>query len=135
MINDIIRLGLTHTDRPGYVPSMDGWKPGALQTEITLGPVDLPGQHDTQPITVAEAVVIAETCWHATNRPAEIPARSQLERDIDNAWAVAVVDLQTSKDPRLHELRALSIGDTVSVRGVTLAATGSGWEPVEPTPQ
>jgi len=129
MISDTIRLGFTHTDRPGYLPQTDGYRPGAIQTEIVIGPVLLPGQHHTATITLAEATAVAEACWAATNRPQGVPA-NVLEHEIADAFALKILELRKAEDLAHQEIRALCTGDTVTVRGMKLAATSAGWERV-----
>lgn len=130
MIRDTIEVGFTHTDRAAdYVPAMDGYRPGAAQTTVTIGPVNLPGQTEDTPITLEEAKSIAEACFVATNLP-QPPSPGTLAHDIEQALSLEALAMATKHDPRLQHLRSLSVGDTVKVRGMTLAVARLGWEHV-----
>jgi hypothetical protein len=109
-----ITIGLTITDRPGdYIPALDGWRPGAAQQIVKLGEVKLP--------SAWTRTNVAEALFALTNAPAEL----WLGRDGYDALShVIAYDLRGLD-------RALSVGDTVTVDGVTLACERVGWINIE----
>ena len=96
-------IGLTRSDRANdYVSHIDGWRPSAVQDFITITLDDL----GLDPETVADLM------FEATNHPAPTGLALQVIRK-----------LRTSD----RAVRSLSVGDTVTVEGVTLACADEGW--------
>jgi hypothetical protein len=112
-----LTIGLTDWDTPAghgdvHIPAVHGWRPGLPQVEHTLTVTT--GEDD---LAVCEAV------FTATNAPEEIPV-SQLAQD-----------LRTLLTPHRQQwMRALCVGDTVTVNGTRYACATFGFEPApDPT--
>lgn len=110
-MSSIIRIGYTKTDRANdYVPSMDGYRPGAEQEYVSLDTGDTINDQD-------ELVDVAEAAFMAMNDPDAVGHRSEVVR-------------------RLYAqllgcgMRSLSVGDTVSVpkEGWTVECANVGWK-------
>lgn len=112
-----VEIGFTITDRAaGYVPASDGYRKGAKQRVVTI---DLFAVHAGEALAVAEAVFVA------TNAPAVVVAKSQMARDVLRALVALSRAQGTPSVPR-----SLSVGDTVTVEGVTVACASAGWKQV-----
>jgi hypothetical protein len=109
-----ITIGLTVSDRAAnYIPAMDGWRPGAAQDTFPLPQVALPAAW-----TRAD---VAEALFTLTNAPVEV-------WDGKGGYAELARTLR-ALNPLLA--RSLSVGDTVTVDGVTLACQRVGWVSTE----
>lgn len=121
----VATIGFTATDRPGgYVPELDGYRPGAEQTIRTIT-VDL-----AEPMTVWTLAAAVFGATHASGDMALTPLQAAIRAtlaDGADAW------------------RDMSVGDTVTVGTMTVACTTTGWdavtrddnrqEGVEPSPE
>lgn len=129
----LINLGFTHSDRASdYIPAMDGYRPGAVQTVLTVGPVAVAtlGSHAVgeDALTVAQVAMVAETCFSAMNRPFAAPGR--FEQDVKKAIEDALAPLRDAAGPAFEGIHLMQVGDTVSVDGITVACLGVGWAQV-----
>jgi hypothetical protein len=96
----------------GYVPMVDGYRPGAAQHVLTVT-VDL--APELSPDKIAELV------FHATNAQVLTPGGP----------AQAIYEAVVATGYRGEEAHwSLSVGDTVTVDGVQLACQAAGWTPV-----
>jgi hypothetical protein len=120
-----VRIGYTISDRDrDYIPTRDGYRPGAAQHSVT---VELPDRPELARLTGFE---LAEAVFVATNAP------RHLWRSIAAAAAVAEALLgptSTLPDEQRRHLRALSVGDTVTVAGRTLACEPVGFTDITGT--
>lgn len=114
-----VRIGYTISDRArDYIPTCDGYRPGAAQHQVSF---ELPDRPELAGLSAAE---LAEAVFVATNAPAVL-ARSVLgEAEVAEALYGPASNL--SEQQRRH-LRALSVGDTVTVAGRTLACEPVGF--------
>jgi len=105
-----VTIGFTWTDRANdYIPTMDGYRPGAEQEEVVI---ELPDAA----VQGASARVIAEAVFVATNAPLEVVETHPLARVI---WYLLP----------FGRWRALSIGDTVAIEGFSkLECARLGWK-------
>lgn len=102
-----VTLGFTASDRPNnYIPMCDGYREGAAQTTVTL---ELPALD-------ASAEECAEAAFVATNAPLEV---------IESDKLASVVFAALDESP--VTVRALSVGDTVTVCGKRFACERVGW--------
>lgn len=108
-----ILVGYTKRDPiSGYVGFADGWEPGRAQHVLTIT-VDLPPG--------LEAHRVADLVFYATNSP-----------DLDSdQWAGMIREAidATGYTGEEAEHFSLSVGDTVTVDGIQLAARAAGWGP------
>lgn len=119
-----IQLGFTHSDRASdYIPMMDGYRPGAAQTVIQTGDVQLPGLDPAAPLSADDVTAVAEACFTAMNAPEDLPVSDTVSLVRD---AIAA-RLASGRDTGVH---SLSVGDTVTVDGITLACAKKGWSVV-----
>lgn len=128
MITIDLDLGYT-LPADGYVPEVDGFRPGALQRVIRLTRVQLHGLHPGDHMTIDEAARIAERVFDAsTSRtPAELSGLTATIR--------AMLDAQEQLHATAGEpLRQLTVGDTVSLMGFTLAIESWGWTRISMAP-
>lgn len=111
-----IILGITRSDRAnGYSSFDDGYRPGAEQQAVTL---TLPDGFDGLSIEQwAKAMFIA------SNAPGASP-------DEDGAVTALRDALERARRAGC-QIRSLSVGDTVTVNGDTVACAKTGWERVE----
>jgi len=115
----MLTIGYTHTDRYtvlpcGYIPACDGYRPGATQDTINLD-IDWA-------IKIGDTVEHwAEAVFIATNAPQEV---------IDSYGRAAVVAEALATTPGA-DWRALSVGDTVTLNGETLACDRVGWVKID----
>ncbi|MEV4201075.1 hypothetical protein [Micromonospora globbae] len=108
----IITLGFTESDRSrDYSSFADGYRIGARQTSVTIA-LDGDGSH-------LSAQQWAEAVFEASNLPA--PAADPIVAAIQHALAAQV---QTP-------LRALSVGDSVTVGGQMWACEPVGWRRID----
>lgn len=108
----IITLGFTESDRSrDYSSFADGYRIGARQTSVTIA-LDGDGSH-------LSAQQWAEAVFEASNLPT--PAADPIVAAIQHALAAQV---QTP-------LRALSVGDTVTVGGRMWACEPVGWRHID----
>lgn len=111
----MVILGFTRSDRAaGYSSFDDGYRPGAEQRAVALTVHDAPDG-----LTVeqwAEAAFVASNSPDATSR--DFSATIALRGALDGAASTGV------------RLRSLSVGDTVTVEGETVACAKAGWERV-----
>jgi len=112
-----ITIGLTKTDRAAdYVPSMDGYRPGAEQDVVVLEIDAVP----TQPDGGWRALEVGEAYFMATNAPEEVVKGSPL--------ALAIYTALVERTAPAHRL-SMSVGDTVQVDdGPVLVCASFGWE-------
>lgn len=99
-----VNIGLTRNNRADdYIPAADGYRFGAEQDAILLD----------YPDYMEPAEKVAERIFIATNAPdeAQFSPAQQAMRELLAPF----------------KLRALSVGDTVTVGDVTLACTRAGW--------
>ena len=116
-MSSIIRIGFTKTDRANdYVPSMDGYRPGAEQEYVSLDTGNTINDQE-------ELADVAECVFMAMNAPDAAGHHSETVR-------------------RLHaqllgsRMRSLSVGDTVSVpeEGWTVECARAGWKLLDQNP-
>ena len=120
-----VKLGFTASDRAAnYFPCMDGYRPGARQTLLTIGPLTVPGEQPT------DAEQVAHDCFAAMNAPEDLPVSTRVAA-LRTAITDAVAALADSADPALNGVHSLSVGDTVSVGDVTLSCQRVGWAVVQ----
>ena len=117
-----ITIGLTRSDRPvGYIPAMDGYKPGAAQDVLELE-VDAPL---AQPEGGWQAVEVGEAYFKATSAPQEV-----IEADpLALAILRALLELR-GRGGAEHRLE-MFVGDTVTVDGTTVSCERFGWAEVK----
>lgn len=111
-------VGFTHADsRDSYVPFLDGYRPGAPQdtTAVTL-PTDLALQGTRGDL--------CEALFVATNAPANV-IESYTSGDSFTGQVITELVKAGVRFPR-----SLSVGDTVTVDGVTVACVPDGWTSV-----
>lgn len=112
-------IGFTRSNRfRNYFPMSDGWRVEAEQDRIVL---DYPDYMET-------AHEVAERVFIATNAPEEAIARVQSQREL--ADMLAEYAKAHDAEPSFPGLRALSVGDTVTYDGHTLACDRIGWRDV-----
>lgn len=104
-------IGFTKSDRfgTGYIAPMDGYRVGAEQETVELD----------YPDYIESVWDVAERVFIATNAPLEVIDRVGSQRALYDM-------LQATGKP----LRALSVGDTVTYDGQTLACERTGWRDV-----
>lgn len=140
MTNFAVTIGwtLTAADR-SYVPHMDGYRPGAPQHQVTI-PVEWTNHptkldHETliylhldanqaeEDRRLRMATALAEHVFEATNGP-----------HLMNPQGLTGQIAQLIEDSGYRGLEAghysLSVGDTVTVEGITLACGKVGWSQV-----
>lgn len=120
----IITIGFTETDRMfalyghrddnTYVPSQDGYRPGAAQDLVAFEVADA---EELSPEQWAEAV------WVVTNAPAFTV--------LDGYAGASQVLRALTRVEGFGDLRAVSVGDTVDVDGRLWVCEKSGWTFVE----
>jgi hypothetical protein len=104
-----ITIGFTRTQQAYYYPMLEGYRAYATQDLISINlSLNLTGEADAFAMEVAEAVFIA------TNAPTEVIEAHPLAVQVWKALPFA-------------RCRALSIGDTVTFGGVTVACERLGW--------
>jgi hypothetical protein len=103
-------IGFTRSDRPhDYVPMCDGYRDGAAQDVVTIHVEAREGRPEISGQAWAEAVFVA------TNAPPEaIREGERTARDV----VAALAD---------HRVRAVSVGDTVTVDGTRYVCDRIGW--------
>lgn len=120
-----VRIGYTISDRDrDYVPTSDGYRPAAAQRSVT---VELPDRPELARLTGPE---LAEAVFVATNAPED------RWRSTPGAVEVAEVlfgPASNLPDEQRRHLRALSVGDTVTVAGRTLACEPVGFTDITGT--
>lgn len=118
----LTRQGFTPADpAERYIPAADGYRVGAEQYEMTL---DLHWQPASE-----DAVDVAQLLWEITSAPDEVV----------EAWEAAGGErglLSKAMDRALDESlqvlpRALGVGDTVTVAGVSLVCLRAGWRTLD----
>jgi hypothetical protein len=119
-----IELGFTATDRTAdYVPCVDGYRPGARQALLTIGPLAVPGCDPARPLDPEQVKALAEDCFDAMNMSDEMPVSGHIAA-LRAAIAAALAE---SQDPAADGVHTLSIGDTLSVDGITVCCERFGW--------
>jgi hypothetical protein len=106
-------------DATDYLPFSDTWRPGQPQHEETIT-VDLPDITE-HPFNIGPRE-LAEAVFHATNAPDEPPADSLAGR------VLAAIQATGFRGEGAHY--SLSVGDTVTINGTTLACAKRGWETI-----
>lgn len=114
-----VTIGYTHTDRygdtvipGGYIPSHVGYRTGAHQTRVTIV---LPDR-----LATTNRAEVAEILWTITNAPADVLAA--YDPDVPTGAVLAAILAAGVILPR-----AIDIGDTITIDGVTLACDKVGW--------
>lgn len=106
-----ITIGWTKSDRASGYSSFDGYRPGAQQHTETIE-VELPEGWDAERI--------AEAVYESMNAPSSPTASDQIRE------AIAATGY---RGEGAHY--TLSVGDTVTVDGVSLACGRLGWQRVQ----
>lgn len=115
-----IKLGFTQQQGDDYIPIHDGFRAGAEQVTVTIGPLEILGLRE---VTVDDAADVAEACFTAMNAPAEVlsPLAAQIRELLTEAIAAL------GDDSGVH---LLAVGDTVTVGDMTVACEVIGWVPL-----
>jgi hypothetical protein len=120
-----VRIGYTISDRDrDYIPTSDGYWPGAAQHHVTI---ELPDRPELSSLSGPE---LAEAVFVATNAPAD------LRRSVPGAAEIAEAlygPASNLPEQQRRHLRALSVGDTVTVAGRTLACEPVGFTDITAT--
>jgi hypothetical protein len=121
-----ISIGYTRSDRRrgpagDYIPSVDGYQPGAAQDVVTI---EVPHDSRLGQLTIHD---LAEAVFVATNAP-----YPSLRDGTPDAHEIAeALNRPTDPSPvRRRALRSLSVGDTVTAHGHTLACLPVGFAEV-----
>jgi hypothetical protein len=121
-----ISIGYTRSDRRrgpagDYIPSVDGYQPGAAQDVVTI---EVPHDSRLGQLTIHD---LAEAVFVATNAP-----YPSLRDGTPGAHEIAeALNQWTDPSPaRRRRLRSLSVGDTVTAHGHTLACLPVGFAEV-----
>jgi hypothetical protein len=121
-----ISIGYTRSDRKrgragDYIPSVDGYQPGAAQDVVTI---EVPHDSRLGQLTIHD---LAEAVFVATNAP-----YPSLRDGTPGAHEIAeALNRPTDPSPaRRRGLRSLSAGDTVTAHGHTLACLPVGFAEV-----
>jgi len=116
MFTTTVTIGFTRADRENdYVPTLDGWRPGASQDIVDLS-VSISEKDGIGGMSTRD---VAELVMAITNHPD--PTYWQHRQG-----AKAIEDaLKLARDAGVP-IRAVSIGDTVTVAGRTLACQPRG---------
>lgn len=122
-----LTLGFTQRDPASdYRPVLDGYRPGAVQVTLTIGPVPIPGHPEDTPLSAADAEMVAQAAWEAMNAPEGVPL-NVVAKKIRAALAEAFGTLRATQPVVYGQIHALGIGDTVTVGGHTLVCGRFDW--------
>jgi hypothetical protein len=112
-------LGFSISDRAAdYIPSMDGYRPGARQDLIAL-------EVDTADLNAAlPPFYWVEAAYQASN----LPPFAEGDRPVVRAVRRALDALRARYAPApVPNLRSLSVGDTITMAGQMWECTRTGW--------